>query len=255
MNIEPTDEEVCLTTSEQPSILFFGDSHAMALFSSIYQGLGELADKAMIVSAASCMPYANLTYIPTHQRVWGNNCTEISNEAIRIAEKFASITTVIIAARQLTVRSDSLSVFKERGEPVSELTAFLDGNEYFIARMLSAGKRVIYVIDLPTLKNIPTACERRLSFIDPKDCNITEEEFDASRSDYVAAVHTLKVRHPSMVLSDASKIVCMNGSCDGKRDGEYLYLDTDHLSLRGSAKAVSLLSFEINGSIGAGSYE
>jgi peptidoglycan/LPS O-acetylase OafA/YrhL len=251
MDIEPADEEVCLTTSEQPSILFYGDSHAMALFSSIHEGLSEFADKAMIVSGHDCMPYANLTYIPTHQRVWGNNCTEISNEAIRIAENFSSIKTVIIANRQPTVRSDSLSVYKERGEPVSELAAFMDGNEYFIARMLMAGKRVVYVIDVPTLKYTPSFCERRLSFIDPKDCNISEEDFEGSRSDYVDAVHNLKTHNPSMVLFDASSIICIKGSCDGKRGGEYLYIDTNHLSVSGSVKAISLLSYEINESISA----
>jgi peptidoglycan/LPS O-acetylase OafA/YrhL len=250
MNMESVDEEVCLTTSEHPSILFFGDSHAMSLFSSIPDERSEFANKAMIVSGVSCLPYANLTYIPTHQRVWGNNCTELSNEAIRIAENFASIATVIIATRQPWVRSDSLSVYKERGEPVNELTAFMDGNAYLIGRMLMAGKRVVYVIDVPTLKNLPSSCERRLSFIDPKDCNMTEEEFEASRLDYMAAVRGLKMRHPSLVVFDASRMVCAEGLCDAKRGGEYLYVDTDHLSVPGSAKAISLLSHEMNQSIG-----
>jgi peptidoglycan/LPS O-acetylase OafA/YrhL len=250
MNIEPVDEEVCLTTSEQPSILFFGDSHALALFSSIPEGPGEFANKAMIVAGVGCLPYANLTYVPMHQRVWGNNCTELANEAMRIAGNFASITTIIIAAHQPSVRSASLSVYNEGGEPVSELTAFMDGNAYLIDRLLMAGKRVVYVVDVPTLKNLPSSCERRLSFIEPNVCNMTEQEFEASRSDYVAAVHGLKLRYPSLIVFDASRMVCAEGLCDAKRGGEYLYLDADHLSVPGSARAISLLSHEMGQPIG-----
>jgi hypothetical protein len=32
---------------------------------------------------------------------------------------------------------------------------------------------------------------------------MTEQEFEASRSDYMAAVHGLKMRHPSLVVFDA----------------------------------------------------
>jgi peptidoglycan/LPS O-acetylase OafA/YrhL len=244
MGLNPIDEEVCLTTSADPSILFYGDSHAMALFSSIYVGQGELANKSMIVSGYDCMPYATLTYLPTHLRTWGNNCTAMATEAIKVAGQFRSIRTVIVATRMPITRSDKPSAYFHNGTPLSELDAFTVGNSGFIEQMQNLGKRVIFVMDVPTLKNIPSNCERRLSFVDPRNCDVAEAEFSASRSDYIAAIQTLKSLTPALSIFDAAGAVCLEGYCRSKSGGDYLYIDDNHLSVRGSEKVISRLSAE-----------
>jgi peptidoglycan/LPS O-acetylase OafA/YrhL len=244
MGIDPIDEEVCLTTSTAPSILFYGDSHAMALFSSIYVGRGELAKKSMIVSGHDCMPYANLTYLPTHLRTWANNCTAIAREAMRVAEQFRSIRTIVVATRMPTTRPGQLSVYFHNGTPLSELDAFTLGNSDFVEQMQNLGKHVIFVMDVPTLNNIPSNCERRLSFVEPEHCDIGETEFLASRSDYIAAMQTLKSRTPTLSIFDAAPAVCFDGYCRSKIGSDYIYIDDNHLSVRGSERAISLLNSE-----------
>jgi SGNH domain-containing protein len=110
--------------------------------------------------------------------------------------------------------------------------------------MQNLGKRVIFVMDVPTLKNIPSNCERRLSFVDPRNCDVAEAEFSASRSDYIAAIQTLKSRTPALSIFDAAGAVCLEGYCRSKSGGDYLYIDDNHLSVRGSEKVISLLSSE-----------
>jgi hypothetical protein len=87
-------EEVCLASSKEPDILFAGDSHAMALYSSIYGN--NIGHNGVLISGHSCPMYPALTYTPSYKNNFGNNCTNIANEAIRVAKKFDSIKTVVV---------------------------------------------------------------------------------------------------------------------------------------------------------------
>ena len=56
-------EEVCVTNASAPKVLFFGDSHAMGLYSAIYP---------------------NLIYKPNGKE-WGQNCSDIAQKGVAYA--------------------------------------------------------------------------------------------------------------------------------------------------------------------------
>lgn len=78
-SLKPVIEEVCLSNSKAPQVLFVGDSHAMALYSSIVANEYQLS--AMFIGGHECVIYPNLTYTPDFKKQWANNCTEIAKTA------------------------------------------------------------------------------------------------------------------------------------------------------------------------------
>ncbi len=243
MGMKLIPEEVCITTSRKPKILFVGDSFAMSLFTAIYAGKTEFADQSILISGSSCRPYASLNYTPTFGLNYGNNCTDIAKEELRIAKTIHSISTVIIVNADPGVANSKKSIYRKDGVPLDEETAFVEGNGYFINDLLKSGKKVIYNISPPVFKNNPVDCETRISFIEPKEkgCQINESEFDGSRKVYMKNINLLKARYPLLKIFDSTGIFCNKGICAAKDDKGYLYRDLEHLNMYGSQKVLDLL--------------
>ena len=237
-NTEIVSEEVCLSNSKSPSILFVGDSHAMALYSAIYAG--EINNPSVLISGHSCQPYANLDYTPTYKNVWGNNCTEIAKAALKFAEENYSISTVIISNWAPTIEAGNESKYRKNGLPLDEKSAFIEGNGYFIEALLKSGKNVVFMMDVPQFKYGPIDCERRGS----SACIMSESEFLGSRSNYLKAIQVLHNKYPMLKVFDGASIFCKDGICSNKDNNGYLYMDVAHLSIYGSEKIITLLLTE-----------
>lgn len=222
-------EEVCLTSADKPEILFAGDSHAMALYSSIY-GKFVPAD-AVLVSESACQLYADLTYIPSFEHRF-DNCTKVAREALRVSEQISSIKTVILANYFVSI-SDEKSDYWSDGRNLSEREAFIRGYDYLIDYLQKRGKRVIVVVDVPHLKYDPRICLQNMPIALPRshECRFNIQENDLSRKDYIAEMQRLKDRHPELLIYDPTPLFCRDHFCEVARDGHSLYNDTHHVSL------------------------
>jgi len=83
-------EEVCITNSLSPKVMFFGDSHAMGLYSAIFAD--QVAVPSVLIASPGCLVYLNLTYRPKG-REWGQNCTEIARKGLEYAIRPKEIST------------------------------------------------------------------------------------------------------------------------------------------------------------------
>lgn len=226
------EEEVCLSNSAAPQVLFVGDSHVMALHSAIYSG--EVRIPAIMVAGHACRVYPNLPYQPTHLLRWANNCTAIANEAIAVARRLASIQTVVITGAYPRDDLDRPSEYQHDGRTLSKREAFLSGYGALIEAFEQAGKRVVFLPDVPYLKLDPHACVSRFGAGQARECAYTEAEHDALRRQYDAAVAELAQRHPGMRLFDPQALFCSAGKCRAKAGSAYLYNDNQHISLAAS---------------------
>lgn len=245
MNLTLAPEEVCLTNSKNPKVLFVGDSHAMALYSAIYAGKSALKD-TLLVSGHTCMPYADLEYKAAHINNYGNNCTNIAKEAIQRVNKSNSLSTVVIVNHAPEMEVGKQSIYSKNGTPLEEPEAFYEGNRYFINEILKAGKKVVYMVGIPKWNYQLNDCEKRIPFIAPKDCTLEKAAYIDSRKIYLDKLKQLKNTYPMLEIFDPTEVFCKNGSCNPKDGKEYLYQDIGHLSLYGSQKVLDLLSKRIN---------
>jgi hypothetical protein len=235
LNLKTVPEEVCITNSAEPQTLFVGDSHAMALFAVSNQQKDKRdIQNAMLIAGHACLPYANLDRISQSKGGWANNCSAIANGALRVAKSIPSIKTVVMVNRLPNFIQDVQSSYQLQGVTLDASRAFQLGNQDFIDKLLEAGKRVIYVSDVPILKAHPNQCETRLSFVTPKDCSFSEQSLKEERAIYLENVQELKKKFPRIVIYDPTNTLCSQGVCNGKIAGEYMYFDDNHLNSKGS---------------------
>lgn len=233
-------EEVCLTNTTTPQILFAGDSHAMALYSAIYAQ--KSTPQSILIAGHACTIYPNLEYTPTLEHGWGNNCTAIAREVLDFAQKTHSVNTVILSNYYPQVAGNKPSAFRLNGHTLSEEEAFITGSGYLIDQLLRLGKEVIFVVDVPHLKFDPKECEDRGGFSDPKRCTFSRIEFDQSRSAYRKALQRLRDNYPKLKIFDTTELFCDQQSCHSKdANGALLYADFHHLSINGSEMVIGAL--------------
>jgi len=233
-------EEVCLTNSEDPRILFAGDSHAMALYSAIYGK--KFSTPSVLIAGHACSLYPNLAYTPTHEHVWGNNCTVIANEVIGFVKGSRSVKTVIITNYYPLVSPEKTSPFRLNGHTLSEEDAFMLGNGYLIDQLLRLGKEVIFVVDVPHLKYDPKQCEARGRLASFNKCTFNRTEFDHSRASYREVLKKLNDKYPKLKVFDTTELFCDKLTCYSKNGkGALLYADFNHISINGSEMVLKAL--------------
>ncbi|MFC5496498.1 acyltransferase family protein [Caenimonas terrae] len=126
------------------------------------------------------------------------------------------------------------------------------GVEHVAAALLKAGKRVVIVIDNPTVTeqfDRPSTCARMLSVPLLKDvaagkrCNLSYAKHLASTRDYRAALDRIAAAHPALLLLDMAPFLCdiPHDICPVARDGKYLYSYGDHISDTANEMAARLL--------------
>ena len=221
-------EEVCHSNTKEPTVLFVGDSHAMALYSAIYAN--EFSIKAMLVSGHSCPIYPNLTYTPSYRYSFGNNCTDIALRAIDVARRYKSIKTVVLMTAAAYASTDFHVKYSD-GHQLATRDAFIRGNGYFVYKMLSLGKRVVFVEDVPELQYAPEQCVRLESLGAVKGCGMYGSVNASARRVYEGDLKTLKDEYPEMNIFNTNGFFCANGRCTAKRDNQWLYNDVQHITV------------------------
>lgn len=224
-------EEVCITNSSAPKILVAGDSHAMALYSSVFAGESGLA--AQLVGGHACPLYPDLRYTPTFEKSWDNNCDGIAGEVLRIAGTSASIDTVVLVNVFANV-TDTASRYRHDGAPLTHRQAFRRGYDALVGGLLQRGKRVVFVIGVPHMKYDSRKCIQKLPGLEDWDCRFTLAEHQSLRSDYLAEVSALKERHPELIVYDPAGLFCTGQYCEVTSGNKSLYNDRHHVSVYAS---------------------
>jgi hypothetical protein len=234
LNQAPQEEEVCLTRSTSPRILFGGDSHAMALYSAVFGG-GMPLDAALI-AAHGCALYAQLDYTPVRGNNWGNRCTEVAKSLLEFLRTNTSVKTIVMTNAYALV-DERPSRFSLRGRTLTNREAFQEGNARMLEALFKRVDHVVFVVDVPHLRHDPRSCVRRVPFAEPLDCRLSAQEHATMRRSYMDAVDALQARFPRLVVYDPARLLCASGMCrdrEGEPDSDFLYNDTHHLSFAGS---------------------
>jgi peptidoglycan/LPS O-acetylase OafA/YrhL len=228
-------EEICLLNDPDPDVMIIGDSHAAALNAAAF--LHRVPLKTLLVSALACPPYPNIRLIPLAATNFGNNCQAIANDELATARSLASIRVVVVATHY-----GDLARFAYRdadGASLSAHDAFIEGNAYLARRLLDLGKRVVFVIDVPTLKVAPVNCVPRLLRSEPPSCDLLYREALDEQREYRGWVSELSAAVPSLDFYDSFSALCDAHICAARgADQLFLYQDNDHLTVRGSEQVL-----------------
>lgn len=240
------DEEICIVKSKNPEYLITGDSHAMALNSSVVAERTNLS--TILVAGHSCMPYPNIDFYVGVVRPYGNNCRRIANEALRVANEYSSIHTVILSSTLPNLNIDSFR-FKLNNNSISDAEAFLIGYSDLIEKLEKLGKKVVFVIDVPYLENEPKDCigrSFRLLSSSLPSCNVSRDSYLMSQKEYRKLIAELVQKNPKLIIFDPAKILCDEKICYGKKGNKFYYWDNNHISVSGSEYLLNDLILFLN---------
>lgn len=238
-------EEVCLSNSSAPRVMFAGDSHAVSLYGSIYAKRVQL--DSILVSGYDCPFYPNLDYTPTYRLSYGNNCTAVASDALKVALAGKTIETVVLSNFIPFFSSrdaESRSVYRLNGHPLSNREAFELGEGDFVSSLLKAGKKVVFVIDVPHLRADPRDCVQRLPFWPARPCAYTADQNQAKRKVYLDAIAELKAKFAGLEVFDPTGAFCQGGWCRFEDNDNLLYADYHHISFYGSERVLELMRAE-----------
>jgi peptidoglycan/LPS O-acetylase OafA/YrhL len=200
----------------EPTVALVGDSHAHHLVAGLSRYYRERGD--------------NLLYLGTRLPFWGvssrddDRYQEVTPAMLDLALASRLVHTVILCTAL------KMDLQKRIGrEHVRLATATLE-------RFLAAGKRVIWVEDVPELDFEPRQCLRRVAIPTSTTripCAIDRRAFDRDTAPHRSALATLRARLPELRVFEAWSVLCDDARCWALRDGKLLYRDKDHLSVDG----------------------
>ena len=234
-------EEVCLTNTSKPEVLFMGDSHAMSLYAAIYEKKINLP--SVLISGHACRLYPNIDITLSQSKQFAHNCTKIANDALDFALNSNSIKTIILSSIYI---HDSYLVYHKNGAKLTEVEAFNLGYGYLVEQLLKLGKKVVFVIDVPDFKYSPEQCERSILVKSTTDCTKSLDMLKKDRITSTNAIETLKNKYPKLEIFDTTSIFCDDHNCYSKDNKEYYYFDKHHLNVHGSEKVINILLDYIN---------
>ncbi|MBI2733436.1 MAG: acyltransferase [Aquabacterium sp.] len=227
LQLPPLHEEICLSNAAAPRLLVAGDSHAMALYASI-RGRHTAVD-ALLLSAHGCELYPELTYAPSYQKDWGSNCTDIARRVQSAIRSMPSIDTILLVNHYPQL-DEAPSPYRSDAQRLSKPAAFLQGLSPLITEAEKAGKQIVFVVDVPYLKQDPATCIQRLPWFKRPSCRYSLAEHLQLRQTYLAHVRQLQAAHPRLRVYDPTHLFCPGNSCLDQLEGHALYNDANHIS-------------------------
>ncbi|HLF57016.1 MAG TPA: acyltransferase family protein, partial [Thermoanaerobaculia bacterium] len=196
-----------------PTVALVGDSHARHLVAGLKAHFREVGE--------------NLVFLGTRLPIWGATRTmdepyqQVTDAMLDIALETATVHTVIVSTK---LKLETRSYGGRRQLEMLETT---------LERFLAAGKRVIYVDDVPKLDFEPRQCIRRAAIPTSKTkvpCAMERRVFDKKTAKHRRALAALLTKLPAVELFDAPTYLCDERYCHAMLDGWLLYRDKDHLS-------------------------
>ena len=234
-----------LDNREKPSLVIVGDSKAGALAAGLFR-TSVPGSRWMALSSRGGGDYVLLPVL-SNASVYSKYESEAPKAAIDVLARNQQIKTVVIAASmrhlfQLKVDDsiDDLVTSPFQNDAEQGLAQFIDA-------LLQLNKKVIFLVDNPTLPH-PEDCISRLSNIYVIDwllakernskCSITYKKYLFSTEKYRVLIANLKMRFgDQLMIFETAPFLCdvtENGRCSstegGQPNGRPLYGITDHIS-------------------------
>lgn len=216
--------KVCLQSNNthHPTAALIGDSHAF----HAYWGVSELFKKnenLILLGQGACLPFVDLS-----DQLGAAKCSESIEKLYKyiLAEK--SIKTVFISHRFFYINHESTT---------KQIDLFERSVNETFNRLISSGKRIVYLKSVPEPVLNPKLCvgELPLGRTLPKDaCDFLHQSDLDRQKNYRLAVDRVLQRYQDVIVFDPRDYLCERTKCSLVIDGKVMFMDENHLSRSGS---------------------
>ncbi|CAN7194670.1 acyltransferase family protein [Massilia sp. LjRoot122] len=208
--------EYCLLAdaAKDPTVVLLGDSHAyhvVAGLTKYYSGIGD-----------------NLLMLGTRHPYWGldpqgDPYQQATQPMLELALGMPSVKTVVFSTHL-------------RFGPGPEQRVWVDAARETFRRFTAAGKRVIFMNDVPIIGFDPRSCIKRAGVASSATrvpCAITRAEWEQQIRQHREILGGFAREFPQIAWFDSSAALCDDSSCRAMIDGRLMYRDANHLSYDG----------------------
>lgn len=216
------EDPFCMANKIQPRpvVMLLGDSHSNRL----YYGVSSMRISLVSLGIGGCLGLLNAQAFENTSHPW---CSSRTNDILNMALESQSAKVIVLSSFWL---AHSI----EKPEVSDIFKNILRGT---IEKFLTKNKKVIFVLDVPTLGFDPKSCieTHPLKLAAMKTpCAISRKSFEIATKNYKQLVLSVLKDYPTVRIFDAAAELCDDKYCWAMKDGELLYIDAEHLSVQGS---------------------
>jgi hypothetical protein len=229
-----------LSKPSPPRVVIVGDSHSNHYYKSLEKQLPGYS--VMNIGGWGCLPFSS----NTHQSK--DKCAE----RIDIVRDFLmtndSIEVVYLAGFWAYLAAGGYGINEggwrlPRSLAAKEGNSFLESGKRFIGGLVSARKTVVFMYDIPSLDlNVKSCANLRPFRLSPRtsgECAIDRRGYENRAAEYERLLSRLLERFPEVDVYDPKPIFCDDKLCWAKKGTDFLYWNSDHLTIYGADLVVS----------------
>lgn len=246
--MDPTERvpEYCRSDSrEAPALALMGDSHAGALFPALVRR--SIAGKRwMLAGQSNCIPALGMVRTGWRDRRAAEGCASDTVRVVRAVAVNRAIGTVVIAVSARV--TGTLEPRLSEGPPLRYNASVTDGLSRTISALRSAGKRVVIVVDNPSLPD-PWNCLRAIRWfgiLTNPACVVSRNQANEDYRGYRGLIAEVTLRNPELEIFDPTHLLCPDDECRVINGGISWYSYTDHLSDAGADMVAHSLIGQLN---------
>lgn len=235
-------------TSEQPSVLLWGDSFAMQ-WGQAFAEAG--ADGVIQATRTNCGPLLGLSMYRTtdrYTRTWAEGYVTFNRDVLQSIAQNPSIQTVVLATAVSQYLPGNLVLAASPDEDKSPEFVDIEAGSDVAAvafvrtakQLRRLGKRLVIIAPPPSASSIDIgrclelrAAGKLILGADRPDCSIDEAKYRAQAAPVHALLRRVS-READVPIFWPDEFLCRDGTCIVELDGVPLYRDTGHLSVAGS---------------------
>lgn len=223
-------------SSESPTTLLWGDSHAAHLVAGM---TGLDFEQATV---PGCAPIPNVAYINnTHSPSRARECEQFNNSVMREIANRPEIKNVVMASVWRPLQSDANLRITVKGEEQDWSPVVRNTLERAVRDLQALGKNVILIGPTAMAGHDIGACNlRSLSgrlTLRSAECGATSEELERTIGKRLGELRSTADATGAELLLP-SEALCPLGQCVSIIEGESIYVDKSHLSHPGSIYTV-----------------
>ncbi len=236
----------CLTSqpasAPAPTIAVVGDSHADHSFPGIADAFGDR--NVVFFGVPSCPPLRGIVSYDYGDKL---RCTRMNDAVSTYVAGRPEIDLVILTFAMPFYYTDKGVAYQHLGpnEPIlwnvdsvdsqpSRFAAVTTSLARTVDFYLKAGKQVVLMIDAPELPFMPAHCIERGDWLQPRDCTVPRASYLERQSSMREFVQTELAGRRGFLTYDPIGVFCDKRVCRMRKDGRFLYRDSNHLSIYGS---------------------
>jgi peptidoglycan/LPS O-acetylase OafA/YrhL len=255
--LAPRATQTCLPKPDgRPAVALVGDSHALVIAPTMRALANAAGMRLLTMTHAACPPLIGvIPNVPGSD--YDLSCKVFYDAALKLAANDPSVQTVVLAAHWAEPAISSPAGYgfvpfdHRRLESNAESDANLEqGLESMVSQLKRAGKRVVLMQDVDTLKFDPQRrirsyrmplrswLARQLQGPEAPPGAVPEDEMYAKENAAAAVIIAQVARQEGAEIFDMRKGLCAGAKCVVYADEHLIYNDVNHVSQRGAELAL-----------------